>query len=174
MSDNESFASKPDKSRRRFVLLLPFAAIGGIFATVAGAAFRFLRPVVSASTEQWIDVALVAELSGNKPVARKMVAEQVAGWAKSLAEHSVFILPGQNNRVLSAVCPHEGCEVSWRDDKNIFSCPCHDSDFASDGQRISGPARRGLDSLPSRVADGKLQVQYQSFVNNTQERIRRG
>lgn len=174
MRDNDSSGSAPDKSRRAFILLLPFAAIGGMFATVATAAFRFLRPVVSASSEKWIDVAQVAELSGNKPVVRKIVAEQVAGWAKSLAEHSVYILPGKNNQVLSAVCPHEGCEVSWRDDKNVFSCPCHDSNFAADGSRIDGPARRGLDPLPSRVADGKLQVQYQSFVNNTQERTPRG
>jgi Rieske Fe-S protein len=145
-----------------------------MFATVATAAFRFLRPLVSASGGEWIDVARVAELSGNKPVARKLVADQVGGWAKSLTEHSVYILPGQNNQVLSAVCPHEGCEVSWRDDQNVFSCPCHDSSFAADGSRIYGPARRGLDPLPSRVADGKLQVQYQSFVNNTQERTPRG
>src|SRR6266545_7720141 len=174
MFDNESSGPKPDKSRRAFVMLLPFAAMGGILAPLPGAAFRLLRPVVSASTEKWIDVALVAELSANKPVAQRIVAEQVAGWAKSLAEHSVYILPGQNNRVLSAVCPHEGCEVSWRDDKNVFSCPCHDSNFAADGSRIDGPARRGLDPLPSRMAHGKLQVQYHSFINNTRERIRRG
>jgi Rieske Fe-S protein len=174
MPINESSGSTPDRSRRAFVLLLPLVAIGGMFATVATAAFRFLRPVVSASSEKWIDVAQVAELSGDKPVARKIVAEQAAGWAKSLAGHSVYVLPGKNNQVLSAVCPHEGCEVSWRDDESVFSCPCHDSNFAADGSRIYGPARRGLDPLPSRVADGKLQVQYQSFVNNTQERTPRG
>jgi Rieske Fe-S protein len=174
MRDNDSSGSAPDKSRRAFVLLLPFAALGGMFATVATAAFRFLRPVVSASSEKWIDVAQVAELSGNKPMARKIAAEQAAGWAKSLAEHSVYILPGKNNQVLSAVCPHQGCEVSWRDDENLFSCPCHDSNFAADGSRVYGPAQRGLDPLPSRVADGRLQVQYQSFVNNTQERTPRG
>jgi Rieske Fe-S protein len=174
MKSNESSSSSPDKSRRAILLLLPFAAIGGIFASVATAAFRFLRPVTSAGSEKWIDVARVAELSGNKPVARKIVTEQVAGWARSLEEHSVFILPGKSNRVLSAVCPHEGCEVSWRDDLSVFSCPCHDSSFSADGSRIYGPARRGLDALPSRVADGKLQVQYQSFVNNTQEQTPRG
>ena len=174
MRDNDSSGSAPNRTRRAFVLLLPFAAIGGMFATVATAAYRFLSPVVSNSNEKWIDVARVTELSGNKPLARKIVAEQSAGWAKSLAEHAVYVLPGKNNQVLSAVCPHEGCEVSWRDDANVFSCPCHDSDFAVDGRRISGPARRGLDLLPSRVADGRLQVQYQSFVNNTQERTPRG
>jgi len=82
-----------------------------MFATVATAAFRFLRPVVSGSPENWIDVAQVTELTGSKPLARKIVAEQVAGWAKSLTEHSVYILPDRNNLVLSAVCPHEGCEA---------------------------------------------------------------
>lgn len=48
MRDNDSSGSVPDKSRRAFVLLLPFAAIGGMFVTVATNAFRFLRPVVSA------------------------------------------------------------------------------------------------------------------------------
>ena len=174
MRDNDSSGSAPDSSRRAFVLLLPLAAIGGMFATVASAAFRFLRPTISAASEKWIDVARVTELGGHNPVARKIVADQVTGWANSLAEHSVFILPGQNNQVLSAACPHEGCEVSWRDDENVFSCPCHDSKFAADGSRIYGPARRGLDPLPSRVADGKLQVQYRSFVNNTQEQTPRG
>lgn len=159
-------------------MLLPLAAIGGVFATVAGAAFRFLRPAVSASSQKWIDVARVAEIGGNKPVARKVVVEQTAGWARTLAEHSVYVLPGvlpeKGNQVLSAVCPHEGCEVTWRDDESVFSCPCHDSNFTAEGQRINGPARRGLDPLPSRVEAGKLQVQYQSFVNNTQEQTPRG
>lgn len=174
MQDYERSRMKPDRSRRAFVLLLPLAAIGGVFATVASAAFRFLRPAVSASSQKWIDVARVAEISGNKPVARKVLVEQTAGWARTLAEHSVYVLPGKSNQVLSAVCPHEGCEVTWRDDENVFACPCHDSNFTAAGQRINGPARRGLDPLPSRVEDGKLQVQYQSFVNNTQERTPRG
>ncbi len=174
MCDAKSSGSAPQGSRRAFIMLLPFAAIGGMFASVATAAFRFLRPMVSGNTGKWIDVAQVTELTGDKPLARRIAAEQVAGWARSLAEHSVYILPGRNNKVLSAVCPHEGCEVSWRDDERVFSCPCHDSSFAADGSRIYGPARRGLDPLPSRIADGKLQVQYQSFVNNTQERTPRG
>lgn len=178
MRDSNSSNSKPDKSRRAFILLLPLAAIGGVFATVASAAFRFLRPVSSASNQTWIDVARVAEISGTKPVARKVAVEQTAGWARTLSEHSVYVLPSvsaqQGHQVLSAVCPHEGCEVAWRDDENVFSCPCHDSDFTADGRRIRGPARRGLDPLPSRIEGDRLQVRYQSFVNNTEERTTRG
>ncbi len=57
------------------------------------------------------------------------------------------MLPAKNNQVLSAICPHEGCEVVWEQNTNRFSCPCHESYFAADGSRISGPSPRGLDPL---------------------------
>jgi Rieske Fe-S protein len=116
----------------------------------------------------------VAQLKGNQPVMRSINAEHRAGWAVVAEEHFVFVLPEQNNRVLSSVCPHEGCNVAWREREHQFFCPCHDSAFDATGARLSGPARRGLDPLPSRVQDGILQVQNQSFVNNTEERVIRG
>ena len=148
-----------DTSRRSFLKFFPFAAV---FVTVGGAAFRFLRPRLSAATDAWLDVAPVAELTGPQPISRKIVAEQISGWAITTEEHNVFVLPEKNNQVLSAICPHEGCEVSWDGGSNRFSCPCHQSYFAADGARISGPASRGLDPLPMRVQDGKVQVQYNS------------
>jgi len=152
--------SEVNKSRRSFLSLLPLGVLAGVFASMGGAAFRFLRPRIFAATDKWLDVAAIAELSGPQPIARKIVAEHVAGWAVTSEQHSVFVLPAKNNQVLSAICPHEGCEVTWEGATNRFSCPCHASFFAADGARISGPARRGLDPLPARVQDGKLQVQY--------------
>jgi Rieske Fe-S protein len=105
---------------------------------------------------------------------RSIVAEHDAGWASTQEEHFVYVLPDKNHQVLSSVCPHEGCNVSWRDDTNGFFCPCHDSYFAADGARVSGPSRRGLDPLPTRTENGVLQVRYITFANNTEERIERG
>jgi Rieske Fe-S protein len=116
----------------------------------------------------------LSELKGARPQMRSIVAEHEAGWATTLEEHFVYVLPDKNHTVLSSVCPHEGCNVSWRDDTGGFYCPCHDSYFAPDGARLSGPARRGLDPLPTREENGMLQVQYQTFVNNTEGRIARG
>lgn len=148
-----------EPSRRSFLRLIPLAAI---FASIGGAAFRFLRPRLSAATDSWLDVAPVAELTGPQPISRKIVAEQLAGWAVTTEEHNVFVLPAKNNQVVSAICPHEGCEVNWEASRNRFSCPCHESFFSADGARLSGPSPRGLDPLPMRVQDGKLQVQYVS------------
>ena len=151
---------QPDKSRRSFLQLLPFGVLVGVFGSISGAAFRFLRPRLSAPSEQWLDVANVSELSGAQPLAKKVVAEHVSGWAVSTAEHNVFVLPARNNQVVSPICPHEGCEVMWEQAQNRFACPCHESFFAADGSRVSGPASRGLNLLPTRVQDEKLQVQY--------------
>lgn len=148
------------ESRRSFLKLLPLGVLAGVFASIGGAAFRFLRPRIGAVSDAWLDVAMVSELKGPQPLARKIKAENIAGWAVTSEDHNVFVLPAKNNEVLSAICPHEGCEVAWDGASNRFSCPCHESFFAADGARISGPARRGLDSLPMRIQDGKLQVQY--------------
>lgn len=149
-----------DNSRRSFLGLLPLGVLAGVVASIGGAAFRFLRPRLSAPSDQWLDVAPVAELSGPQPLAKKIVAEQISGWAATTEEHHVFVLPQKNNQVLSTICPHAGCEVAWEQTTNRFACPCHDSYFAADGSRLSGPSPRGLDALPARVQDGKLQVQY--------------
>ena len=173
MHAEDGSSSEPNKSRRAFLLLLPLGVMAGVFTSIAAAAVRYLRPRILAASNKWIDVAPLANLSGTQPLAKKIIAEHIAGWATATEEHSVYILPGKNNQVLSAICPHEGCEVSWRSDTNLFSCPCHDSYFAADGSRLKGPALRGLDALPTRQQDGKLQVQYRLFENNTADRITR-
>ena len=151
-----------NKSRRAFLRILPLGLVAGVFTSIGSAAFRFLRPRLAAASDRWLDVASVSEISGSNPVGRKILTENITGWAITTEEHSVFVLPAKGNQVLSAVCPHEGCEVAWEQNRNRFSCPCHESYFAADGSRISGPSPRGLDPLPVRVQDGTLQVQYTS------------
>ena len=166
---------RTDKGRRDFLSFLPwtiFASIAGVMLTNA---FRFLRPqAFAASSQKWMDVAPLAQMTGDKPIMRNIMTEQNAGWSSTLEERLVYVLPQQGNKIISAVCPHEGCDVSWRDETNQFICPCHDSFFTATGERLSGPARRGLDPLPSRIEQGTLQVQYQSFENNRPERVARG
>ncbi|HEY0384593.1 MAG TPA: Rieske (2Fe-2S) protein [Pyrinomonadaceae bacterium] len=160
----------PNEGRRNFLLLIPLAIFAGMFGTIATAALRFLRPVAIERETNWLDVGTLAQLTGTRPIMRSVVAEHRAGWASTLEEHFVYVLPERNHQVLSSICPHEGCNVTWRDDTSQFACPCHDSFFGADGSRLSGPARRGLDPLPSREENGKLQIQYQFYVNNTEER----
>ena len=71
---------------------------------------------------------------------------------------------GERPEQFSAVCvrcPHELCDVDYVDDPKrlpteivneigrpvtepVYVCPCHNSTFKVDGERLSGPAPRGL------------------------------
>lgn len=67
---------------------------------------------------------------------------------------------GGKIEALSAACPHLGCAVDWQQEKGTFLCACHDSVFASNGDKGAGPAKRGLDPLPIEVKDGRLRLTW--------------
>ncbi len=61
-------------------------------------------------------------------------------------DHRFFVIR-EKDRVyaLFARCTHLGCTVNWFEDLNIFKCPCHGSEFHSNGVEFAGPAPRPLD-----------------------------
>lgn len=152
----------PSASRRRFLLWVPAAVCGSVALTLLATAFKFLRPGAGGagadSEAGWLAVGRVAELGGEGPVRRAVVVERRAGWSLARREQAVFVLPRGGPRVVSAVCPHEGCEVDWDAGAGAFLCPCHDSRFDADGARTSGPAEHGLARLPTRVSGDVLEV----------------
>lgn len=65
----------------------------------------------------------------------------------------------------SAICAHAGCPVTaWVksdvDDKKVFKCMCHNSEYdpRAGAQVVFGPAPRRLAALPLALADGSLSV----------------
>src|SRR6185503_5904616 len=120
MSADEQL-TKP--TRRSFLQIIPLSIIGGIFASVGVAAFRFLRPrVLNETVESWADIGPLSDLAGDSPVLKKISVDHVTGWAATQQEHQVYVLPNRSNQVLSAICPHEGCEVAWEQESKRFSC----------------------------------------------------
>jgi cytochrome b6-f complex iron-sulfur subunit len=60
---------------------------------------------------------------------------------------------------LTARCAHLGCTVNWFGDLRVFKCPCHGSEYRSNGLNFAGPAPRPLDRLRiARTAEGELVV----------------
>lgn len=57
-------------------------------------------------------------------------------------------------KALSTVCTHLGCTVYWQKDKKEFYCPCHQGVFDENGNVISGPPPRPLDSYRVEI-EGK-------------------
>ncbi len=46
--------------------------------------------------------------------------------------------------LVSAKCPHLGCELSWNADEHTWDCPCHGSRFDYHGNLIGNPAEEGI------------------------------
>ena len=46
--------------------------------------------------------------------------------------------------LVSARCPHMGCELVWNPDEMSWDCPCHGSRFGYDGRVLDGPAQIGI------------------------------
>ncbi|HEV3469001.1 MAG TPA: Rieske 2Fe-2S domain-containing protein [Pyrinomonadaceae bacterium] len=156
-----------DDLRRRFLLWIPAAVFGAAAVSLLTTAYRFLRPRAGAAAADadprggWLAVGRVSEMGGGRPLRRAVTVERRAGWSLARREQAVFVLPGAGPRVVSAVCPHEGCEVEWDAGASAFLCPCHDSRFGPDGERTAGPAERGLARLPARVTGDVLEVLYE-------------
>jgi nitrite reductase/ring-hydroxylating ferredoxin subunit len=57
-------------------------------------------------------------------------------------------------------CPHRQCSLAeGKLDGSVVTCPCHGSEFdVTSGERLVGPAVRGVRSYPVRVENGALQV----------------
>jgi Rieske Fe-S protein len=96
---------------------------------------------------------------------RTIQIEQVDGWRTIASEKVIYVTKDGLGGlcVLSSICPHLGCTVPWNKQKKQFVCPCHDSIFAADGTRVSGPSLRGMDALETSVENRQLQVRFQYF-----------
>ena len=55
-------------------------------------------------------------------------------------------------------CPHLGCRVPWCGSSQWFECPCHGSKYNRVGEKVGGPAPRGMDRFPIVVSDDKLTI----------------
>ncbi|MGH9512064.1 MAG: ubiquinol-cytochrome c reductase iron-sulfur subunit [Terriglobales bacterium] len=156
------------ENRRSFLGVL--VGLGSVFVTalLSVPLVRFtLFPLLRRTTElKSSPVGDVTEFSSlTDPVLKTIHIEQVDGWRKTISEKAVYVTKDSEGKisVLSSVCPHLGCTVPWSKEKRQFICPCHGAVYSPDGARVSGPSRRGMDTLETSVQDGQLEVQFQYF-----------
>jgi menaquinol-cytochrome c reductase iron-sulfur subunit len=157
-----------DPNRRRLLVVLGAGA-----ATVAGAPIgaSLLGPVGKATVregEDFVDVGSIDEISGEKPMRVTIKSDRQDAWTtfRNVDLGSAWILKNADGTVtaFSSACPHLGCSVDFVEKKDCFECPCHDGVFAKKGDKVSGPAPRGLDKLQARVEGGRVLVRFAKAV----------
>lgn len=158
-------------NRRSFFGALLAVGTAGMGAFLSIPVLRYiLYPLYAKATgTEWSDVGEMSEFNNaSAPVRKTIDFAQRDGWREVVSSQSVYVTRGEQGQleVLSAICPHLGCSVSWQKDQKEFVCPCHGGRFAPDGQHVFGPPPRSMDRLPVRVKEGKLQVHFEYFRSN--------
>jgi cytochrome b6-f complex iron-sulfur subunit len=59
-------------------------------------------------------------------------------------------------RAFSLVCTHLACTVTWKPERNVFYCPCHDGFFDADGKVLSGPPPSPLERWKVEVKGDRV------------------
>ncbi len=71
----------------------------------------------------------------------------------------IIIRTGTNNySVLSKICTHQGCTVTYNSGNNNLPCPCHVSLYTINGAVINGPAPNPLKSYDVKLNGNILNI----------------
>ena len=137
MADNE----KKGASRRELITLgSAFGLMGLAAAGTGGALFKYMFPVVSYGTPQKFLVP-VADLPD---VGDELIFDDMKVVLRRQSETEVA--------AISLVCTHLGCTVNRVE--TGFLCPCHGSQYDSDGIVVGGPAPDTLPWLEIKAVPG--------------------
>lgn len=72
----------------------------------------------------------------------------------NLQKDFIIIKNGDKIKVFSSRCSHLGCRIN-NVNQNIFTCPCHGSQFDLNGNPIKGPAAKNLTALNYKIDKDK-------------------
>ena len=156
-----------DMMNRRKFFRRATGSLSLLMAAVVGIPFlKNLFTVSSASGEgHFVEIASLDALPLNEPK-RIMFTEQMKdAFLVEKSTSDVWVIKHSDTDVtaFSPVCPHLGCSYEYHADTRQFICPCHSSVFSQEGKVLGGPAPRGLDTLPQKLENGKLFIQWKRF-----------
>jgi Rieske Fe-S protein len=150
-------SAKP--SRRSFIKT---AALTGVAALVTGVplASYVIAPSLHKGTGKWIDFGPIENL---EPGTVEMLSYEFMvkdGWLVLPQRGFVWAkyASGGELRVFSSTCTHLACNVIWRQEDEVFVCPCHSGRFDANGQNIAGPPTKPLAVLKHKIDDSNLKV----------------
>jgi len=143
---------KDRKITRRFFLRI--MGWGSFFVTLGISAvgiIRFLFPRVLFEEPSTFNVGFPHEFNVE---AKSVNTNSIEVFEKWKQEQSIWIVR-ENDRLyaIHSKCTHLGCTPNYYADEGIFKCPCHGSQFNSDGVNFAGPAPRPLDRCMIYIAD---------------------
>ena len=140
-----------ERNRRAFLEILGTGAMAVAALGTAITSVRYLWPEVLFEAETRYRIGKPEEI----PV----------GTLVSLPQQKIYVMHAvQGFFAMGATCTHLGCLTQYEKDNNRIFCPCHGSQFSTQGQVTNGPAPRPLERLEIALEQGVLVVDASKTV----------
>ncbi len=161
---------------RRHVLASAIGVLSGLIALVLGLPSVVTlvgRRAPKSKAGRFMKVAALAALPDGQPVNLKYSEMVEKAYIRAPEMRDIWALKTADSKVTvySPICPHLGCRYGWNAEAREFMCPCHGSVWTADGKVVAGPAPRPLDTLPTKIIDGDLYVEWELFEVGTRAKI---
>lgn len=151
----------------------------GALSSAAGVivALPVIRLVINAQPPPSLAWSKVGETGGlplETPVKMDFEMRSSDAYMHQMDMRDVWVIrhAGDVFTVFSPICTHLGCHYRWDSGARHFECPCHGSVFTMDGKVTGGPAPRPLDTLPCKIENGILYVQWERFQVGVPGKVR--
>jgi menaquinol-cytochrome c reductase iron-sulfur subunit len=130
-------------------------------------------PAFKRREQTWVDVGEAGSLTAGEPTQLDYMATARDGWMESKTHKAVWAVKQSDAdiTVFSPMCTHLGCGYRWDAGEKKFLCPCHGSVYNVKGEVLAGPAPRSLDTLPAKLENGRLFVQYKEFRSGLSRKV---
>jgi menaquinol-cytochrome c reductase iron-sulfur subunit len=191
----------PDEQSRRTFMANAVIALGGVIGLgITIPVVASLLPASGTATDQWSGLtpeqAEAFKKATNQPIKVVFDVHEVNGyfgaidveqfvWAVKATDEQMraarpelyatekppYPVVNMGFAIFSPICPHLGCKYAWNQAQNKFICPCHGSVYSELGNHEAGPALRGLDPLPLRDYQGKVQITWIEYAQNSPQLI---
>jgi ubiquinol-cytochrome c reductase cytochrome b subunit len=169
---------EPLETARRNFLKIMIGGLSTLITLALGIPFigNLIGPSFQRRRSYWSKVGDIRSYPVGQPRLLNFPFKTQDAYLEETAVNSVWIIkqPSLGSTeviVYSPVCPHLGCHYDWDPQTRRFVCPCHGSIFSMDGKVLGGPAPRPLDTLPSKVENGMLYVQWEEFKVGVPDKI---
>ena len=144
-------------NRRSFLQVIGW---GSLFTTIVISVigtFRFMFPSVLFEEPSVFTIGSLEEFKNENNADSNNVCKVYENWKQ---DQSVWIVREQDRiYAVHSKCTHLGCTPNWFEDEGVFKCPCHGSQFDSNGVNFAGPAPRPLDRFSLYKDDaGKISI----------------
>ncbi len=125
---------------------------------------------------EWVELGKIEDFEVGRPTMVQWVTSRMEGWFMETKPRAVWVVTQdrENFTVFNPRCSHLTCAYSWKEEKphkGHFFCPCHDAVFDINGEVLSGPPPRPLDTLPMKVEKGRLLTIYKDFRAGVAKKI---